>query len=1074
MILIMLAVSGLLFTFADIGGNIALNIAKSHLSRSYGISLSAEKITGNPIKGYTIQNFGLTDTASSIDIFSARFLSVSLNLSALVTGNLRLAEISLGGISMDVDDFAGTVRKLALQSPSKPAEVSLSFMAAPAYAEDDMPNIPIDRLSIVDSRFSSRMLVLDVRKIIADVVKLNVDVDGKVNGLPMKGSINMDGLTDVNRSELYLGTGKIIATGGLNDGRLDLHVSAEDFDVAEMTALYPAMFKAEDFSGKADFTASISGTADKPRISGSVDYLGTKIYGYPIERASANFTYSGGRMSVSNIQASAFNIPIHGEIAAVFLKDEPASLMVKLDGSEAYFNDMDKILGIPELKDLSGRVSSFSVNISGTPDALSGLASFTAPKVAYDGRTLTDLRTQMKLVGSNTANVDGKFTFEDAPGYISGSVSSILKTPQMNLTAKIAGLDIKRIESMIPDAPRYKLDGKITASVTVKGTASSPDVTGEISSPEFSGWGQKIIKPALNFTYSGNTLTLSRTEGTVNGMPLNVAGKISDIPSANPKLDINATITMTPSALKEYVPDIDSYSLKGTINAGVKITGDVNNPSVRLLAQSDNLQAMDMVTAEGLEVTTALDGDLSKMEKISVNIAAESLTASGITLTGANTSVSRNGDSVILGGLRAHSGQGTITGAGTASLSGKSPLDFSFRFSDLALETLAASSSIDIRGKLSGVLRLAGENSAPAVTMSANIPALTVSGITADNVTAEVSGNMNRLSGTVKSPSLSANGLKLSDVNIPMSFSGNNLASKGGTAKIYGGTLNNSLTFSTDTMSFKDDISADSVDVGRLVHDVFPQLEGRISGAGRLAFTVTGSAKSYSGNGNLSVGQGAITGFKWLDIFTRLHKSDGLKFSGVNAPMTLQTGLLTIKAGAAMNAVKDDALYRYVKLSRDGTVNFAGKVATVDFTTESSVNYQMIRAIQGGIKGGIEALFKGGVSGFQDNVAEFLKGGISGAKEEASAGDFRAVTLRVHGRTDNLAFSGLKIGESTLKADTKQQKKPGNVREKVTEILSDSLKPNPQAQTPREKVEERLKEELRKGIQKGLGDLLRR
>ena len=891
----------------------------------------------------------------------------------------------------------------------------------------------------------------------------------------------------------------------------------------EITALYPAILKPEDFSGKADFTVDITGQTDSPKISGAIDYLGTKIYGYPVERASANIAYSSNRISVTNIQASAFNIPLQGEIAAAFREGEPVSVMLKLDGSEAYFNDMDKILGIPELRALSGKVSLFNINISGPVNALSGLANFTAPRISYDGRALTDIRAQMKLSRSNVANVDGKFTFEGASGYLSGNISSILTKPDMNLTAKIAGLDIKRIENMIPDAPQYKLGGKITASVTVKGTASNPNITGAINSPEFSGRGQKIVKPAVNFAYSGNTLTISRTEGTINGLPVNVTGKISDVPSSNPKLDISATITMTPSALKEYVPDIDSYNLKGRVNAGLKIGGDVDNPSVRLLAQSENLQAMDMITAKGLELTTALDGDLSKLEKISVNIAAESLTASGITFTGANANVSKNGDNILLGGFNAKSGQGTVTGTGRASVSGKTPLDFSFKFTDLALETLAASSSLDVKGKLSGTLRLSGKNTDPAMTLSANIPSLNASGISVNNIAAEISGKLAGLSGTVKAASLSAFGLKLSDVNIPLTYSGNNLASKGGTAKIYGGTLNNTLTFNTATMKFTDDISADGADINRLIQDVSGGLEGKITGTGKLTFRVTGSAKdkvSYSGNGNFSMGQGAVTGFKWLDLFTRIHKSDGLRFASVNAPMTLQTGRLIVKAGAVVNAVQNDALYKYAKLSRNGTVNFAGDKMTLDFLTESSVNYQLINAIQGGAKGGIEALLKGGVSGFQDNVAAFLKGGFSGAQKNASTGDFRVVTLRIHGKADSLAFSGLKIGESTLKADTKQdtptqvqpqQKKPENIREavkekvidKATEILPESIKktlnikpgtqqnttpsqsqpsqpkttaPTPTQPTPttREKVEDRLKEELRKGIQKGLGDLFRR
>ncbi|MBR1657361.1 MAG: hypothetical protein IJ697_02710 [Synergistaceae bacterium] len=1193
MFLIALAVAGVLFSFADIGGNIALSIAKNFLSKNFQIKLTAEKISGNPVRGYTLHNFALTDERTSRDIFSAGFLTGRINLPAVLTGNLRLSEISLGGISMDVEKFISAVQDLQLpESEHKNASAPSvseggSFGIAPAFAEEggseSLPEIPIDRFTVKDSHFSSAYGVFDVNEIKADVKNLDIDVDGSINGLPLKGSIDMGesaGITAANKAELFLGKGKILMTGGLINNRLDIHASGEDFDLKEITALYPSVLKSQDFNGNADFTAEITGGTGSPKFTGSINYKGTKIYGYPVERASANLAYSDNRVSVSNIQASAFNIPVQGELAAAMRPNQPLSVMVKLDGTEANLNGLDEILSIPELKALSGKVSLFNVNISGPVNALSGLVNFNAPKITYDGRSLTNIRAQMKLAKSDTANVDGKFTFEGAAGYLSGKIASLLTNPDMNMTAKIAGLDIKRIESMIPDAPQYKLGGKITASVTVKGTASNPKVTGSLSSPEFSGWGQKITKPEVNFSFAGKTLTISKTEGTLNGMPVNLSGTISPLPSSNPNLNISATITMTPSALKAYVPDIDSYGLKGTVNAGLKIQGNADSPAVKLLAESPSLEAMKMITAKGLELTTALDGDLSKLEKISVNVSAKSLSASGVTFTGIKADVSKNGDSIKLSSLSAKSGEGTVTGSGNASVSGKSPLDFSFDFKNLALAQLAASSGIDLKGSLSGSLKVSGKNENPSVSLTADVPSLNAMGFTLKNLIAELSGNTDnitlknvkanvegaevtaggniqitpsmklnvtlngnsinleqllknypamkgKLSGTagltfnltgnekavngkgsLTSKSLKAFGIKMSDVNLPLSYSGNTFASRGGTAKLYGGTAKNTLTFDTASMKFTDEIAADGVDVNGLIQDVSGGLEGKVTGTGKLTFKVTGSAKdkvSYSGNGNFSMGSGAITGFKWLDLFTMIHKSNGLRYASVNAPMTLQTGKLIIKAGAIANANKNDALYRYAKLSRDGAVNFSGEKMTMDFMTESSVNYQLINAIQGGTKGGIESLLKGGVSGFGDSVKAFLSGGLTEAKKTASTGDFRTVTLRIHGKADSLSFSGFKISEPELKEQDKPQtneQKPQQtqkqnlqdaLKEKAKEALPDELKKalkietpknnTPQTQTQnknqpqqntRRNVEDVLKEELQKGLQKGLGELFKR
>ncbi|MBQ7544342.1 MAG: hypothetical protein IJT02_05290 [Synergistaceae bacterium] len=1281
--LLFLVLAGI-FSIADIGGNIILGFAKSYLSENMGLELTADSITGNPVKGYRLNNFELADKDGR-KILAAGYLAGRVNFGALLTGKVRLAEISLGGMSMDIDTLIATVQNLKL--PETEPQASLSLYATPAFADTDnpMPDIPLDRFSLRESRFTSEYGVITVNEIGADLRKFDVDIDAGINGIPLRGTVDMGeaaGLTGINRSDLSFGSAKILATGGLVGENLDLHASIENVDLQEMTGLYPELLKSGDFAGTASINADITGRTDSPRAFGTIDYKGTKIYGFPVERASANFNYADYRAGLSNIQASVFNVPIQGEIAAAVRPNEKLSVMVKLDGSEASLDGLDKVLGLEELKGLSGKVEAFNANISGYVDKLNGLVNFTAPRVAYAGRAFTNIRAQMKLSQSDTANVDGKFTFEGAQGYIQGQVASLLVNPNMNITAKIVDLDIKRVENMIPDASDYKLAGKITASVNVKGTASSPKISGSLNSPEFSGFDQTITKPVINFAFADKTLTLSKTEGTLNGMPINVNGTISPLPSDNPNLDISATISMTPAALKAYVPDIDSYKLKGNVHAGVRVRGSVNSPSVNLVASSPNLQAMDIVSAKDIELTTALAGDLAKLDKLSINAAAKSITASGVTFSGVSAKIDKNGDKITLGGLNAKSGKGTITGSGTADIAGKSPLDFNFRFTNLELAPLAAASGAELKGSLTGTLKVSGTNTSPNIALNANVPSLNAQGFTLTGVAADVAGTMesvkiNRLradvegaevsaSGTVQvspsirpnitikadgvnlarllpdydvsgtaslnfvmtgegtnvtgkgslgSPALKAYGISLSNVslplaysgnsftsnggtakfyggnlknsltfnvdsmkftdsfeasgvnlgglvadvskdmkdtitgtaaltlnlsgtganvsgkgtltlpafkaygfslssvNLPLSYSGNKFASSGGTAKLYGGTLKNTLTFDVNTMKFTDNIDASGVDVNALIQDASGGLEGKITGTGKLTMKVNGSAKdkvTYSGTGNFSMGAGAITGFKWLDIVAKVHGINGIRYATVNAPLSLQTGKLILKAGSIANAPKNDPMYRYAKLTQNGTIDFGGQEATLNFLTESVINYQLINALQGGGKGGLEALFKGGVSNLQDGLKAFLQGGLAGAEKTAATGDFRTVNLKISGKAASPSFSGLKIGPSTVKTQTPAQtqstdkKQETTLQERIIDRTVDILLPGakkPQQSTPitpkittpadikpktqtkpqtqqkkstRQQVEDRVKDELRKGLQKGLGGLLKR
>lgn len=1280
---VMIIILGAIFSFVNVGGSIILELAKNYLSENMNINLTAESITGNPIKGYRLNNFELSDSKGQ-KILSAGFLAGRVNFAALLRGKIRLAEISLGGMSMDIDTLIQTARdnKIVQGSDSKifyyhSLLVFPSLTASPAFADepDSMPDIPLDRFSIVESRFSSEFGVLSVERITADLQAFDVDINASLNGIPITGKVDMGesvGLTGVNKADISFGKGKILATGGLIDDNLDLHASIEDLDLSEITALYPALLKSDDFDGTAKLNVDITGKPDSPKVAGIIDYKGAKLYGFPVERANANITYANYRAGLSNIQASIFSIPIQGEVAVALRPGEKLSVFVKLDGKEANLEGLDEIFGVPELKRLSGKVTAFNANISGYIDTLSGIVNFTAPKIAYADRAMTNIRAQMKLSKSDTAQVDGKFTFEGAQGYLQGQIASVLARPKLNLTAKIVDLDIKKVQDMIPDASDYKLAGKVTASVSLKGTTDNPTITGSVNSQEFSGFDQTITKPSINFTFANQTLTLSKTEGTLNGMPINLSGTIGPLPSENPNLNINATITMTPAALKEYVPDITQYNLKGKINAGLKITGSVNNPAVSLLASSPNLQAMDMVTAKDMELTTALGGDLTKLDKINLNISAKSLTASGATFTGLNAKIDKNGDKITLGTLNAKSGQGTISGSGSAAISGKSPLDFSFKFTNLELAPLAAASGVALKGSLSGTLKVSGPNTNPAITLTANVPTLNAEGFTLSGLVADVSGNMenmkvNRLradvegaeisaSGTVKitpalaanitlkgdgirlerllkdnpelkdkvtgtaaltftltgtgtningkgsitspavkafgisltginlplsysgntfassggsakfyggtlknnltfdvsslkftdnftasgvdigglikdvspdlkditgkanltltltgtganvtakgtltSPAFKAYGFELGSVNLPFSYSGNNFASSGGTAKLYGGTLKNTLTFSTKTMKFTDNIDASGVDVNALIQAAAGGLDGKITGAGKLTMKVNGTAGdkvTYSGSGNFSMGSGAITGFKWLGLLTRLHGTNGIRYASVNAPLTLQTGKLIIKSGSIANAPKNDPMYKYAKLTQDGAVNFSGKEATIYFMTESSINYQLINAIQGGGKGGLEALFKGGVSSLQDGLKAFLSGGVKGAEQSASTGDFRTVTLKISGKAASPSFSGLKIGASTLKpatqtTTTSPDKKPEtqSIKERIIDRAVDAIVPGakpqttttpaqpaqttPQTPATKQQIQDRVREGLRKGIEQGLGGLFK-
>ena len=579
--MIVIAVIIFAVSFTNAGNDMIMTLAKNYVSENMNMNLKAESVTGNPLKGYTMKNIEL-EYEDGKKILSAESLSGYISLSSLLRGQIKLSEIFTRGVSLDAEEFVNALQDINLHYEAMNTD-TINIFSSPAFADEtEHANIiHLDRLRITDSKIHSRFVNINISGIDADLKKFMAEMNADINGLPLKGKIDLGNdseLTSINRADMTLGTGKITAVGGLfNDNIFDIHATAEDLNLKEITAMFPNTLISGDFDGTLNFNLDVTGTKESPRVFGSIDYKGTKIYGLPVERMSANYNYSvsDNMLAVNNIQASAISIPVQGEISATNIFSDDPAIKIKLDGSETNLERLDEVLNIPELKSLKGKADMFNININGSMKSLNGLVNFSAPKITYDGRTLSDIRLQMKLAGSNTANVDGKFSFENANGFIQGNIESLLRGSKMNLTAKIADLDIKRVENIIPDYPSYNLAGKITLSLSVRGRTSKPVITGSLSSNEFSVKSQKVIRPEINFTIKDRVLRIDKTEGTINRMQFAITGTLKPFPSSNPELDITADINGKPEA-------------------SVRITGMLNNPSINLAAMQDKKASSDI------------------------------------------------------------------------------------------------------------------------------------------------------------------------------------------------------------------------------------------------------------------------------------------------------------------------------------------------------------------------------------------------------------------------------------------------------------------------------------------------
>ena len=193
--------------------------------------------------------------------------------------------------------------------------------------------------------------------------------------------------------------------------------------------------------------------------------------------------------------------------------------------------------------------------------------------------------------------------------------------------------------------------------------------------------------------------------------------------------------------------------------------------------------------------------------------------------------------SVSLSSFSARSGSGTLSGSGSATLGGKSPaLDFSFDLDRLDLAQLAAASGVGLKGTLSGKVGLGGTADSPEFSFKGQSPSVTANGVLLSDVAADLSGS-------------------------PQALKVNNFSAKvGGAPLSASGTLRLTPSMRADLA-----IRGDGLDLEALTEG-FPDLKGQIKGKANLVFDLSGTDKGNTGTGSLSASLAEAFGLRLANV----------------------------------------------------------------------------------------------------------------------------------------------------------------------------------------------------------------
>ncbi|HCL78707.1 MAG TPA: hypothetical protein DIC53_01925, partial [Synergistaceae bacterium] len=496
----------------------------------------------------------------------------------------------------------------------------------------------------------------------------------------------------------------------------------------------------------------------------------------------------------------------------------------------------------PNLGDLSGEVQSFSVKASGPTDALKGTIELNAPKIGARGYTLSSTVAQVK-VAPGTATVSGKSLFEGAPVTLQGSVGDYMTSPKLNLTANIRAFDLAKAASLAPQAKDLALGGTVNVDVSIKGSTTTPAITGKVWSDRVSAMKEQFESPSAEFSLKGTQIAITKSSAKWRGANLSASG------TANQGGAVNLTALLEniqAAGIASFYPDIAQYKIKGAATAKAVVTGTTASPKIDLTVSSASLGLMDGVAIKNLKAETSLIGDPGKLaaSDIALTVGASSVSAAGMGVNDLGATVKKRGQTVTIESLSARMGKGSLSGKGTAKLASKAgeegTLDLAFDIANADLAALASAGGLGVplAGTANATASVKGTFSNPSIVVKGTSPRVSVAGMTGTDVALDVSG-------TPKELAIEKFGAK---------FGGGALSATG---KVRTGGATPDVTV---------DLSGNDLDLAALTSGMPDAAALGISGKMNLSFAGRFAGTSGSGKGSLTSPALTVLGLKGANL----------------------------------------------------------------------------------------------------------------------------------------------------------------------------------------------------------------
>lgn len=1111
LIFVLLALIGLLFIALslDFGGSLVREQTEKAFQENLRADITMAEVKGNPFRGYRLEQVTLLREGKSI--LSADNIRVKPAVMSLLSGTPRLTLLEIEGFKSDVSNLNKLLGNLELKG--------------------GRGEIPLDEIRFMNSALSSVWAEAEIREVSFTFTGNTIDsgVDLLLNGMPVKGAISvvMDGKAiSLGDLDLAVGEGNISARGDIIPD-MKLEGTLSDIVIQEVVSFWPDVDPSA-FEGKFSSSFQGEGTWENPNISGEFTFTGARIINLPFNKAEARWRYHEDRLDLADLDASVLGFPLKGNMAFVF-RDAPARLLLDLEGSQVDLSSVRQIS--PAFKDLDGVIDRVKLDLSGMVSKLDGKIELEAGAIKWRAYGVNDSSVILSI-SKGDMQIQGKTLFNKAPVSFQGRINSFITEPSIDLSGNVRNLEISSLQSVSPQLEKMAIQGKVNADVRAKGKPHDMAISGKAWSDSLSSMKEKFGKTSLSFTYGKDRFSFSDLDLTWRGADISGQGSVSAISTEKKILDAQFNAReLDSSFFSGFYPGIRDYAMEGKVSAQILLKGDPGSPVINARASSGSIRILDNYAFRDASISTELKGLPSGIPDV-MDLLVETASASlvGIPVTDISFTLQKQGDRLNLTRGSALLGGGNISSGGTIELAVRDKtipsLDLTFKADNIDLDQMsrAMDKPLPLSGSLSGEVEVRGPVSDPSFIVRGSSSAITLSGVTFQDLSTTLSGSRDKITisdlqasagggslevtgdfnpvdrsadmkvnardldleemtrnipkarefgvagkitayldghfeegnnsgtGSLNSPLISVMGVRITNISYPISIKGEKILANGGRATLYGGNVKGDASLDIRTLRFNEDIAVEGADVNALLKDAFA-IQGNVHGKAQAFVKITGSIKenlTYSGKGLLKVGEGEITGFRGIDILTKLHGIQGIRYESVYAPFNLETGRVILQRETIAQAFEGDPLYRFMKA--EGPVGPEGKL---DLVCQGNVNIQLLNVIMGGTAGGITS---------ERSLEGILKGVIQGASGEMEKADFRDISFNVAGFFSKPKVSGLKIAPSS---ETAPAGEPEDTKPVAPEVTSPTTTTGSEIIPPQKDTEEKdVKEEIKKEILK--------